>query len=109
MSEQIKLIALIKAKPGMTHEQFKERWIGKHAPITAQYKHLKAYRINIPIEEHHGDKSKLTYDGVAELVWDSYAEMQEDFNSELAKKAFADGDEFVLECVNLYSKEFIIK
>ena len=38
-----KMIALLKVKPGMTREQFIDRWVNKHAPFTCKFPNLKGY------------------------------------------------------------------
>jgi hypothetical protein len=34
MPRPVKLIALLKAKPGMTREEFPRQWVEGHAPLT---------------------------------------------------------------------------
>ena len=41
MPQPVKVIALIKAKPGMTREQLKKRWVDEHCPLTIKMKNLK--------------------------------------------------------------------
>jgi uncharacterized protein (TIGR02118 family) len=103
----IKAIFLIKKKPDMTYEQFNKRWLEGHAPINLQHKNLVKYVINTVIEEYN-DKTP-EYDGIAEMYWESFELMQEDFNSEVAKKAFPDGGEFIQEIIILNMKENMIK
>ncbi len=71
MSQPVKLIALLKAKPGLSREQFEKRWVEGHAPLTLKFKNLRGYRINIAIEEYQEIEGELPYDGTAELWWDS--------------------------------------
>src|SRR5690606_12381013 len=47
VAEPVKLIALLKAKPVMSREEFGRRWIDGHAPLTLRFPNLKGYRINI--------------------------------------------------------------
>ena len=63
MSKPVKLIALLKAKPGMTREEFAKRWIEGHAPLTLKFENLKGYRINVAIEEYQELEGELPYDG----------------------------------------------
>jgi len=109
MSQPVKLIALLKAKPGMTREQFENRWVKEHAPLTLKFKNLKGYRINIAIEEYQEIEGDLPYDGTAELWWDSIEEMKEDFESPEALKAVADADEFTILRTHIYTREHILK
>lgn len=95
MSQPVKLIALLKAAPGMSREEFSRRWIEGHAPFALRFPNLKAYRINVAIDEYQAMEGDLPYDGTAELWWDSLEEMQEAFDSEAAAAAVADVNEFI--------------
>jgi uncharacterized protein (TIGR02118 family) len=109
VSQQVKVIALLKAKPGMTRAEFERRWVEEHAPLNLKLKHLKGYRVNIPIEEYQDIQGELPYDGTAELWWDSLEEMQADFASPEAKIAGADADSFTVLRMHLYTREHVIK
>ncbi|MBW2058895.1 MAG: EthD family reductase [Deltaproteobacteria bacterium] len=109
MSQPVKLIALLKAKPGMSLSDFEKRWIGDHAPLTLKFKNLKAYRINVAIEEYQEIEGDLPFDGIAELWWDSLEQMQEDFASPEAEAAVADADTFTVIRTHIYCREFVLK
>ena len=109
MSQPVKLVALLKAKPGMTREELEKRWVEGHAPLTLKFKNLKGYRINIAIDEYQEIEGELPYDGTAELWWDSLEEMQEDFASPEAQIAVADADTFALIRTHIYTREYILK
>ncbi|MBA7579679.1 hypothetical protein ES708_21555 [subsurface metagenome] len=109
MEKPVKLIALLKAQPGTTREEFKKRWVGKHCPLTLQMKNLKGYRVNIALDEFQELEGELPYDGTAELWWDSLEEMKEDFASEGAKAAGEDADSFTVIRTHIYTEEFILK
>lgn len=103
----IKLIAFIKRKPGMTMEEFQQRWVYEHTKISGQLPGLKGYRINIATEKQENDQEPL-YDGTAELWWDSVEEMEASFQTETGIKAGADADEFCSVRIHLYTEEFNI-
>jgi uncharacterized protein (TIGR02118 family) len=109
MAKPVKLIALLKGKPGMTREQFKERWIEGHAPLTLRFPNLKGYRINIAIDEYQEIEGELPYDGTCEMFWDSLEEMQEDFASEAAATAVADADTFTVVRTHIYTEELVLR
>ncbi len=109
MAEPVKVIALIKAKPGMTREQLKKRWVDEHCPLTIRMRHLKGYRVNIALEEFQDVEGELPYDGTAELWWDSLEEMQEDFASEEGKLAGEDANTFTVVRMHLYTREYVIR
>jgi uncharacterized protein (TIGR02118 family) len=109
MSQPVKLIALLKAKPGMSRAEFGERWVGGHAPLTLQFRNLKGYRINVAIDEYQEIEGELPFDGTAEMWWDSLEEMQEDFASPEAQRAVADADTFTVVRTHIYTREHVLK
>jgi uncharacterized protein (TIGR02118 family) len=109
MPGPVKLIALLKAKPGMTREEFAQRWIDGHAPLTLKFKNLRGYRINVAIDEYQEIEGELPFDGTAELWWDSLEEMQEDFDSSEAATAVADADTFTVVRTHIYTREYVLR
>ena len=109
MSQPVKLIALLKANPGMNRAEFEKRWVEEHCPLTLKFKNLKGYRVNVAIDEYQEIEGELPYDGTAELWWDSLEEMQEDFASPEAQAAVADADTFTVVRTHIYTREHIIK
>lgn len=105
----IKLIALLKRKPGMTIEQFKDRWVNDHVNLSKQMPGLRGYLVNVAV--HHqpdGDGVEPLYDGTAELWWDSIEDMEACFQSDIAKVAGADADSFCEMRIHIYTEEFIV-
>jgi len=109
MSQPVKLIALLKARPGMTREEFVRRWIDAHAPLTLRFPNLKGYRINVPLDEYQEIAGELPFDGTAELWWDSLEEMQADFASREAEAAVADAKTFTSELTHIYMREHVLR
>ncbi len=109
MSEPVKLIALLKGKPGLNRAEFEKRWVIGHAPLTSKFKNLKGYRINVAIEEYQEIEGELPYDGTAELWWDSLEAMREDFASPEARAAVADADDFTVVRTHIYTREHVVK
>ena len=109
MSQPVKLIALLKAKPGLSRAEFEKRWVEDHAPLTLKFKNLKGYRINVAIDEHQEIEGELPFDGTAELWWDSVEEMQADFDSPEAETAVADADTFTVVRTHIYTREHVLK
>lgn len=105
----IKLIALLKAKPGISKEDFGKRWVEGHAPLTLKFKNMTSYRINLASPDYQEIEGELPYDGTAELWWNSIEEMKQDFDSEDAKIAVADADIFTVLRTHIYTTEYIIK
>jgi uncharacterized protein (TIGR02118 family) len=109
MSEPVKLIALLKARPGMTREEFARRWLDAHAPLTLRFPNLKGYRVNIPLDEYQEIEGELPYDGTAELWWDSLEEMQADYASSEAEAAVADVKTFTSVLTHMYMREHVLR
>jgi uncharacterized protein (TIGR02118 family) len=109
MPQPVKLIALLKAKPGTSRAQFEKRWVEGHCPLTLKFKNLKGYRVNIAISEYQEIEGELPYDGTAEMWWDSLEEMKEDFASAEAERAVADADTFTVVRTHIYTREHILK
>jgi len=109
MTKQVKLVALLKARDGLSREEFAQRWLDEHAPLTLRFPNLKGYRINVALDEYQEIEGELPYDGTAELWWDSLEEMQEDFASEEAAVAVADADTFTSVRTHLYTVEHVLK
>ncbi len=109
MSKPVKLIALLKAKPGMSRAEFEKRRVEGHAPFTLKFKNLKGYRINVAIDEYQEIEGELPYDETTELWWDSLEEMKEDFDSSEAETAVADADTFTVVRTHIYTREHILK
>jgi len=108
MSHPVKLIALLRAKPGLTRKEFERRWLEDHVPLTLKFKNLKGYRVNIAIDEYQDYEGELPYDGTAELWWDSLDDMHEDFASDEGRIAGADADEFAIVRTHIYTKEHVV-
>jgi len=109
MAQPVKLIALLKAKPGMSREELAKRWVEEHCPLTLKFKNLKGYRVNIAIDEYQELEGELPYDGTAELWWDSLEDLQADFATAEGAAAGADADEFAIVRTHIYTKEYILK
>lgn len=62
----IKLIGLVKRKPGMTQEEFTRYWREKHGPLVARvFPGVKRYVQNHPVKLPGGGQPRV--DGVIEL------------------------------------------
>lgn len=105
----IKLIALLKRKPGMTRQEFKDRWVNDHVNMSAKMPGLKGYKVNVAMDHQpDGDGIEPLYDGTAELWWDTVEEMETCFESEVAMVAGDDADDFCELRIHIYTEEFIV-
>lgn len=109
MSQQVKLIALLKRGEGMGRKEFAERWVDEHAPFTLRFPNLKGYRINIALEAYQEIEGELPYDGTAELWWDSLEDMQADYASDAAAAAVADAESFTSVLIHIYTVEHVLR
>lgn len=108
MAGPVKVIALLKAEPGMSRESFKKRWVEDHAPLVLRMERLRGYRINVAIPEQEIE-GELPYDGTAELWWDSVEDMRADFGSESGILAGADADSFTVVRQHIYTEEHVLR
>jgi len=105
----IKLIALLKRKPGLTREEFADRWLNDHIKLSSKMPGLRGYRVNIAIDHQpDGDSVEPIYDGTAELWWDSIEAMEAAFDSQEGKIAGEDADQFAELRIHIYTEEHFI-
>jgi uncharacterized protein (TIGR02118 family) len=102
----IKLIALLKRKPGISKEEFARRWVEDHPKFTWAIPGLREYRINIATERQ--PPGAPDFDGTAELWWDSIEEMEAAFNTPAGFAGTTDADQFADIRLHLYTEEHII-
>jgi uncharacterized protein (TIGR02118 family) len=103
----VKLIALLKRKPGISREEFAKRWLEEHTKISTRLPGLLEYRINIAGDRQQ-DGGEAEYDGTAEMWWQSVDEMEAAFDSEIGRRAGADADEFCSIRIHVYTEEHLI-
>ena len=108
MAKPVKVVALLKAAPGMDRETFGRRWVEEHAPLALRMPRLRGYRINVAIDEQEIE-GELPYDGTAELWWDSVEDMRADFESEEGVFAGEDADSFTVVRQHIYTEEHVLR
>ena len=105
----IKLIALLKRKPGLSREAFERRWLQEHTKISGKLPGLRGYRINIAnAYQPEGTGAEPLYDGTAELWWDSVEAMEASFASDIGVAAGADADQFCEVRIHIYTEEHFV-
>jgi uncharacterized protein (TIGR02118 family) len=105
----VKLIALLKRKPGISKEEFARRWVHEHTKLATKIPGVRGYRINIcGPQQPAGTGDEPIYDGTAELWFDSVEAMEEAFETDIGKAAGADADSFCSVRLHLYTEENII-
>ena len=79
----------LRRKEGMSPEEFRDYWIGTHAPIARDgYPHLVGYEVQVVTRVPQGQEGP--YDGVAELTWNSRDDFSADMKSDAARVATED-------------------
>lgn len=102
----VKLIALLKRKPGISKEEFARRWLHDHIKLSTKIPGVRGYRINIATaRQPEGTGDEPIYDGTAEMWWDSVEEMEAAFETDAGKIAGADADEFSAVRIHIYTEE----
>lgn len=105
----VKLIALLKRKPGISKEEFKRRWLKEHIKLSTRIPGVREYRINIATDHQPGgDGIEPIYDGTAEMWWDSIEAMEAAFATNEGIVAGADADQFTDVRIHIYTEENMI-
>ncbi len=105
----VKLIALLKRKPGISREEFARRWLDEHTRISAKLPGVQGYRINIAsLRQPGGTDEEPLYDGTAEMWWESVDAMEAAFETEIGRLAGADADQFAEVRIHVYTDEHIV-
>lgn len=71
---------IMRKKPTMTTEEFKDFWFYKHGPIAAQMKNLRHYEQHLVIDReqrHAMARGPIEIDAYSELYFDSIYDMEE--------------------------------
>jgi len=96
----IKLVFTLRRRTGMTREEFQRYWREEHAPIVKR--HAETLRIRRYVQVHAREteiddalsasrgSEPGSYDGVAELCWDSVEELVAAYSSEAGQVAGAE-------------------
>ena len=107
----IKVIAMVKRNPKLTHEEFARQWREQHAPLVrGRLPGLRKYVLNIAFQEPGGKPPE--WDGIVELHFDDIAARQRAFASEAwlaGERQDSSGD--LLDLVNISSivaEEYVV-
>jgi uncharacterized protein (TIGR02118 family) len=91
--KMIQEIVLLRRRPGMDRDEFRRYWRENHAPLAAKFpglrKYVQAHVIPDPSQEGP------SYDGVAELWFDSVEALQAAIESPEGQAARADFPNFL--------------
>jgi uncharacterized protein (TIGR02118 family) len=108
-THMVKLIALLKRKPGISKEEFAQRWLTEHTKLSTKIPGVCGYRINIATDRQPADTgNEPIYDGTAEMWWESIEAMEAAFATDQGKAAGADADQFADVRIHIYTEEHVI-
>jgi uncharacterized protein (TIGR02118 family) len=93
-----KAIILLSRRADMTHEQFLSWWFDEHAPLAAQLPNVRRIVFN-PTEEHDD------VDGVSELWFDTRADFDTAYTTEIGRQVASDSMAHVRSRVRLFVDE----
>lgn len=83
----------LRKKEGLSSEEFRDYWLGTHAPIAGQgYENLEGYVVNVVTRVPEGQEAP--YDGLAELTWKDREGFKADMASEAARRSTEDLSNF---------------
>lgn len=98
----VKMVILLRRKDGWSHDEFVDYWADEHAPLVEDLPGVRKYATSTPTAPEKSD-----YDGVAELYFDSMADLSEAFDSEAGERLQADAAEFSEMAETLYVEETV--
>ena len=111
--EMVKVIGLLRRKPGTTREQFMDHWVNIHAPMSADIPVLRRYVLNfILAEPTRSDMPSFGIeggvDGIAEIWFDSQEAYFQFRASDAARRWLADGATFIGSGQSFLVKEQVV-
>jgi uncharacterized protein (TIGR02118 family) len=90
----VKGVFQLRAKPGLTHLDFRQHWLTTHAQAALKMPGIRRY-----VQSHLIDEAYLyarpRCDGVAHVFFDSAEAMAKSFESPAGKEDMADGEKFI--------------
>ncbi len=82
-----KRLGILRKKEGMSHEQFVNHWMNKHAALCTKLPKLRRYSVNLVDRQRF---PKFGYDGFSELWFDSEEDLVAALSSPEGKTLLAD-------------------
>ena len=98
-----KAMILLKRKSTATHEEFSQWWLQQHRLLAAKLPGLKRAVFNLADEE-----CAVDYDGVSELWFESRADFEAAYASDIGKSVAADSMDNVSARERLFVSEHVI-
>ena len=102
----IKLVALVRRRPDLSVDDFRDYWLGIHAPLAAAIPGMRGYRINLAGDP--GAQPPAPYDGSAEIWFDDRRAMETGLTSPEGDVAGRDTANFAASIEFLVTEEHVI-
>lgn len=96
-----KAIITLSRRPDMTHEGFVEWWIGEHRPLAARLPRVRRVVFNVV----DSAPAEAGIDGISELWFDSQADFEAAYATDIGKAVAADSLAHVSGRVRLFVTE----
>ena len=100
----IKVVAVLTAKHGLSRDEFLYKWNVEHPVLVRRLPGLRRYRQN-PAIEHH---KEWPFNGMAELWFDSLADVKSAYAGEAARILFEHEHEFLSDMQWFLAEEWEI-
>jgi len=96
-----KAVILLTRREDMTHDAFVDWWLHEHAPLASSLPHLRKLLFNV-VDTGHAEAG---IDGISELWFDSQADFDTGYASDVGKATAADSMAHVSGRVRLFVTE----
>ena len=97
-----KRLGVLRRKDGITHEQFVDHWLTRHAALCVTLPGLRRYAVNLV---ERGRFAHFDYDGFSELWFDSEEDLQNALQSPEGRNLLADLPNFAKDVSPIVSVE----
>lgn len=84
-------MVVLRRKEGLSREEFLDHWQRLHPLFVERLPGIRHYRQNVAIEH----RKQWPFDGIAEMSFDTVADVRTAFSSPAATELFAHEDEFL--------------
>jgi hypothetical protein len=104
------LVSLLQRKPGVTHAQFVQHWLGIHGPMAAQVPEVAGLILNEPAGPPTTPKGVLPISGLGEIdgIAESWHKDGASVSSPEGKRWYADGADLIGMARGFYTQEHVI-
>ena len=100
---RFKALILLTRRPDATHDEFVQWWLGQHQPLARQLPKLRRGVFNVVESPANGEP-----DGVSELWFDTQADFEAAYASEIGQQVVADSMANVSSRVRMFVAENVI-